>query len=68
MRLQEAARLDDVPQGHWVVLTADHSRVIAHDADLRMALAAAERTGESDLVFMKNEAAGRFLVGSAARR
>lgn len=54
--------LDQVPRGHWVVLTSDHARVVSHDADLKRALAAAEKSGERDLVFMKAESVGEFLI------
>ena len=54
--------LEEVPEGHWVVLTANHSRVVAHHPDLVRALAEAERSGVKDLVFIKAVSLGRYII------
>ena len=55
--------LKDVPEGHWVVVSGDSSRVVAHDANLEKALAVAEATGVKHLSFFKSVSLGRFLIG-----
>lgn len=56
--------LQQVPEGHWVVLSKDGTRIVAHDKDLQKALASAEQKGETDVEFFKADAVGQFLIGA----
>lgn len=42
-----------VPEGNWVVLSADQRRMVAHHPDLRTALDEASRRGEDNGVILK---------------
>ena len=55
--------VDQIPAGEWVILSADQSRVVAHDLDLGKAMATAQELGEKHGVIMKAEAVGHALVG-----
>ena len=55
--------LENIPEEEWVILSTDQARVVAHDADLPNAIAAARNLGEDHGVIMKAEALGRVLIG-----
>ncbi len=42
-----------VPEGDWIVLSADQRRVVAHHPDLPTAIEEAKKNGEEDGIIMK---------------
>lgn len=58
-------RLEDVPEGEWVVLSPD-DRVISHDTDLHQAIEKAERSGEKELEVMRAVAIGTPIIARFA--
>jgi hypothetical protein len=64
MSMSSEVDLREIPEGDWVVLSSDESRILAHHRDLETALAQAEARGERDVVFFKAEGVGKFLIGS----
>ncbi len=45
--------LKDAPQGEWIALASDESRIVATSPEFSIALAAARNLGEEDPVMMK---------------
>lgn len=54
--------LQDVPEGHWVVLTSD-DRVVAHHRDLRTAIEMGEKSGEENLEIIRAINLGMHFCG-----
>jgi len=51
-----------VPEGDWIVLSADEQHVVAHHPDLASALSEAEKKGESRGIIMKAHGLGAHWV------
>jgi|GEM_PF-3663293 len=54
--------IDAVPEGDWIALSSDESRLLAHHPDLQTALEEAHGKGEQDPVVMKSASTGEFFI------
>jgi hypothetical protein len=51
-----------VPEGNWIVLSADERRIVAHHPELTTALRQAEERGEKNGVIMQAYGLGKHWV------